>query len=107
MSKKPRIKKTVEAAPGVAFEALLNMTIKEQAEQKERLDQVHLTRRAWQLYGNLIRHGVFEPPDLAVAEAIDDHAAMLVMAEQILDVISAIVLSFEAGGYGPHGDEEF
>lgn len=111
-TKKPREKKPAaptEAAPGETFEALLRTTIKERAEQKERTEQTHLVLRAWQLYGNLIFHGVLTPPDQAVMNAPfeQEESSKRDMAERILDDIGSIVLSFDAMGLGPDGDAEF
>lgn len=112
-TKKSRAKKPaaapqpVEVAAGETFEALMNATVQQRADDEERATQSHLSRRAWQLYGNLIMKGVFDPPERKIGEAVDDERATFEMGDEILSIIDAIVLSFEAGGYGPHGDEEF
>jgi hypothetical protein len=104
--------KSKPAAPalGDTMEVLINQIAVDKAAEKERVDQEHLTRRAWQLYGNLIYFQGLTPPDRAHFEVPFDQeeSSKRAMAERILDDIGGIVLSFaNMGFYGPDADEEF
>jgi hypothetical protein len=95
-----------QAAPaGETMEAMINQIAVDQAAKRERTEQRHLTQRAWQLYGNLIFFGVFEPPDLAVADSLEEEKAMIKMADNVIDIIGASVLSFDNMDIGASGEE--